>query len=313
MVASWKLKEIESLTEKMSKAKVTGLVGISKIPSRQFQTIRKSLRGKAELMISRNNLIKRSLENAKINGLGGHIHGSMGLIFTDLNPFELNKILKANRISAPAKAGSIAPGDIVVPAGGTSLAAGPIIGDLQKVGVKAQIQGGKIVVIENSLVVKEGGRISADLASVLTRLGIEPMDIGIDLSAAYEDGIVYASDTLGIDEVKVISDLRAASQKALNLAFNSRIYNSVTIGYLINDAFTNAMNLAINANITNSETIGLLLAKAKREMLSLASRTPNALSDNLGASVSAANAEENEGIEEKEVVGEVEKPGEKKE
>ncbi len=316
MVAGWKLKEIEELTKRMSKSKVTGLVGISGIPSRQFQTIRKSLLGKAELKISRNNLIKRSFENANMKGLEKHIQGSMGLVFTDLNPFELNKILRSNRISAPAKAGNIAPEDIVVPAGETSLAAGPIIGDLQRVKVNAQIQRGKIVVMEDSLVVKKGEEVSPDLANILTRLGIEPMEIGLDLSAAYENSIIYTSDILSIDETKTISDLQTAYQSALNLALNSGVYNSITMRYLLNNAFSNAMNLAINADITNRETIKFFLAKANREMLSLASRIPDSLDEDLRASVSAApvKEEKKEGAEEgKEKGQKEEKPKEEKE
>jgi len=297
MVAKWKFEEIEELTKKISESKVIALVNISGIPSRQFQLMRKLLKEKAELKVSRNNMIKRSFEKAGIKDLEKHIQGSMGLIFTDLNPFKLNKILKSSRISAPAKAGSIAPKDIVVPSGDTSLSAGPIIGDLQKVGIKAQIKEGKIIVMEDSLAVKGGEKISQDLANVLTRLGVEPMEIGLNLNAAYEEGVIYTSDILDIDETKTISDLQTSYRNALNLALNSGIYNSVTIKYLLNEAFANAMNLAINAEIPTKETIKFLLSKANREMLSLTSRIS-------GDSVSEAPIEEEE---------EEEKPEEKEE
>lgn len=292
MVAKWKLREIEELSDRISRSKVIGLVEINNIPSKQFQMMRRSLSGKAELRVCRNRLIKKSFEKANMKDLAGHVQGMTGLIFTDLNPFKLNKILISNRISAPAKAGSIAPKEIVIPAGDTSLPAGPIIGDMQKAGVKAQIQGGKIVVMEDSLVVRKGERISPDLANVLTRIGIEPTEIGLDLSAAYEDGIIYTSDILDIDEAKTISNIQAAYVNALNLALNSRICNPVTIGYLLSEASAHARNLSINADIPTSETIKFLLSKANREMLSLASRIPDALDEGLKAVISTAPVEE---------------------
>ena len=303
MVARWKFEEVEGLTKRISKSKVIALVNIGGIPSRQLQLMRKRLKEKAELRVGKNNLIKRSFEKAGIKDLDKHVRGSMGLIFTDLDPFKLNKILKSSRVSAPAKAGSIAPKDIVVPSGDTSLPAGPIIGDLQRLGIKAKIQEGRIIVTEDSLVVREGEEISQDMAGVLTRLGIEPIEIGLDLNAAYEDGVIYTSDILDIDETKTISDLQTSYRDALNLALNSRIYNSVTIKYLLNDAFNNAINLAINAEIATKETIKFLLSKANREMLSLTSRIS-------GDSVSGAPAEgedEREGEPKKEVEGEEEK------
>ncbi|MBN2013680.1 MAG: 50S ribosomal protein L10 [Candidatus Altiarchaeota archaeon] len=292
MVAAWKLKEIEKLTKRISNSKVVGLVDINGIPSRQFQLMRKKLAGKAEVRVSRINLIKRSFENAEIKGLDSHIRGSIGLVLTDLDPFKLNKILKENRISSPAKGGNKAPKDIVVPAGETSLPAGPIIGDIQKAGIKAQIKAGKISITEDSLVVKEGERISPELAMILTRLGIEPMEIGLKLNAAYEDGLIYTPDVLAIDEKQVMTDLQTAYVNALNLALNLGVYNQETIGYLLIDASRKALNLAVNAEIFNKETIKLLLSKAYGDMLSLASKVPDAVGEDLKAAASSSQAEE---------------------
>lgn len=279
MVADWKLKEVEELTEKIKKAKVVGIVDIKDIPSKQFQLIKKRIETQAEVRVSKNSLIKRSLEKAKIPELGEHIRGSTGLILSNLNPAKLNKILRDNRISSPAKAGNIALKDIVIPAGETTLPPGPVIGELQKVGIKAQIKGGKIVVTEDSLVVKAGEKISAEVAAVLTRLGIEPIEIGLRMNAAFEDGVIYTPEVLSIDTEKTLGDMQTAYIRALNLALNSGVYNKETICYFIRDAYMKAMNLAINAEIFNKDTINALLAKANMQMLAVASQVPGLLGE----------------------------------
>jgi len=274
MVVKWKTETVKRIADKISKSNSIGLVSISGIPSKQFQQIRKILRGKADLYVTRNNLIKLALEKTSKKELASYISNSTGIILSSLDPFKLKRLVDNCRINAPAKPGSISPFDIVVPAGDTPFAPGPIIGDLQKVGVKAQIQSGKIVVKENSLVVKKGEKISGDLASILARLGIEPREIGLNLKAVYEKGVVYLSDVLGINDEDTRNKIRTAYQYSLNLALNSGIYNKASVPYLIQDAHNNARNLAINAEIMNKETIDILLAKAHGQMMTLKEKLP---------------------------------------
>jgi len=269
MVAPWKPKEIDELAEKMSKSKVIGLVNIESIPSKQFQRMRKSLKGKASIRVAKKNLIKRAFEKAKLNEMKEYLDGSLGVIFSDSDPFKLNKILESSKISAPPKAGSISPKDIVVPAGDTPLPPGPVIGELQNAKVKAKIQGGKIVITEDSLVAREGDVITPEVATVLTRLGIEPMEIGLEMKAAYEDGTIYTLDVLHIDEAETIGRIQAAYMNSLNLAVNAGIYNRVTIPLVLSDAHRKALNLAVSAEILNKESIKIILAKANTQAMVL--------------------------------------------
>lgn len=299
MVATWKIKEVDNLAGKISKSRVVGLVNINGIPSRQFQQIRKGLKETAELKVTRNSILKRTFEKAEVN-LGEYVQGQTGIIFTNLDPFKLNKLMVATKTTVPAKPGSIANKDIVIPAGDTPFKPGPIIGELQKAGIKAKIEGGRIVVTEDSLVVREGEVISADLANVLGRLGIEPMEICPEISAVYEDGIIYTGDVLRIDEEKTITDLQNAYQQSLNLALNAEVYNSITVNLFLRKAFSDAISLAVNTEVINKESIGFLLSKANMQMQSLASRIPEGLGDEMKASVSAAPEEKKEGVKKEE-------------
>lgn len=278
MVATWKTKEVNNLAEIASKSRVIGLINIEKIPSSQLQMMRKSLKGTANIRITKNSLLQRSLKKAKIDGLEKHIHGPTALVSTDLNPFKLGRFLKSKRISRYAKGGDIAVKDIIIPEGDTPFSPGPIIGELQKVGIKAQIKGGKIVVTEDSLVVKKGEVIPPELANVLTRIDIKPFEIGLELSAVYENGIIYPRDVLEIDDAKTIENLQTAYRNSINLAMNAGIYNSITIVPLLKIASTNAINLALNANIINKGTIRFILARANVEAQALASKIPNLIS-----------------------------------
>jgi len=272
MVATWKITAVEELAKRMSKSKVVGLVSINKIPSSQLQQMRKNLKGKAEIKITKSSVVRRACEKADLKGLDGHVKGSVGVVFADTDAFKLSKLMKTTRTTAPARPGSIAEKDIVIPAGDTPFKPGPIIGDLQKVGIKAKIQGGKIVVTDDSQVVKKGGVISADLANVLSRLGIQPVELGLKISAAYEGGMIYTGDVLSIDSESTLQRLQEAHMLSLNLAYNAGLYNKETMKLFLRKAFTEGMSLAIKTEVVNKETIEILLAKANMQMHSVAAQ-----------------------------------------
>jgi len=276
MVAPWKKKTVDELAKDIKSATTTAIVSISGIPSKQFQLIRKKLKGQVKINIVRNNIIRLALEKAGVQPLVEEMKGPTGLLTTSLNPFKLSKLISSCKIKAPAKVGSIAPYDIIVPKGDTPFPAGPIIGDVQKAGIKAKIQGGKIVVTEDCLVVKQGKPVPAEAASILARLGITPMEIGLGLKAACEASVIYNADTLGIDDESTKARIAAAHLNALNLAFNANICTKETVKLMLQKAHAEAINLAYNAEIINKETIEFYLSKANAQASALSGRIPEA-------------------------------------
>jgi large subunit ribosomal protein L10 len=209
---------------------IIGILNMEGMPAGSLLQMKKQLRGKVELVMTRKTLIQHGLKELKLdNGekLLENIKGMPALMFTKDNPFALYSIIKKSKTPAAAKPGQIAPRDITVPAGPTPFTPGPVISEFAALGIKAGVEGGKVAVKQDALVVKEGQPIEAKLASMLQRLGIEPMEIGLDLRCVYEKGIIYPKAVLDIDEVKFMQDLIEASGGALNVA--------VDIGYMTKD------------------------------------------------------------------------------
>jgi large subunit ribosomal protein L10 len=254
-IAEWKKDEVKNLKNLIESYPVVGMANLSDIPAPQLQKMRQSLRGNAQVKMSRKTLMDLALNKSKktkVKILVKHMEGQPALIFTDMNPFKLYKILE-------------------VPKGDTGFMPGPILGELQKIGIPAKIDKGKIVITEDKTIVAEGEEISKDVASMLTRLEIYPLEVGIDLRAAYEDETIYTSDILYIDENKTLSDIKTAYSKVFNLSVNGLVYNKVSTPALLAKAAMQSINLALNAEILTSKTSNTLLAKAYSQMLSLAS------------------------------------------
>ncbi|WP_292472960.1 50S ribosomal protein L10 [Methanosphaera sp.] len=292
-VADWKKEKVAELEELTNNNEIIGIVNLADIPAPQLQTMRRTLGDKAILKMSRKNFIKIALANSNkdVEGLADYLEGQPAMVFTEMNPFKLFKILEDSKTEAPAKAGAIAPADIVVPAGDTSFPPGPILGELQQAGIPAKIDKGSIVVQEDATVVKEGEPVPKNVADVLTKLEIYPMEVGMDLLAVCEGDTIYTADVLKIDEEETLQTIATAYQNAINLSVNAGIVNSESAPILIQKAATEAMNLAINANILTSETTDKILSKAYAQMLAVASLlSSDALDDELSEKLNSVPA-----------------------
>lgn len=314
-VAEWKKDEVKEIKELIESYDVIGVVDLLNIPARQLQEMRKSLCGNALIRLSKINLINLALEDCNKNkeniiNLSEHLSGQPALIFTDMNPFRLYKILEDSKTNAPAKAGSVAKDDIVVPKGDTGFQPGPFLGELQQIGANAKIDQGKIVVDKDAVVVEAGEVVSQQVASVLTRLDIKPMEVGIDLHAVFEEGAVYTSDVLAIDEEETIANVQDAFTKAFNLSVFANIPTKDTIATIIQTAQRKATNVAVEAGIVNSGTTDILFALANAKMLAIAGKLSadaldSELSDKLSNVASSAPVAADD-VKEEEVEEEVE-------
>ncbi len=235
---------------------IIGLLNMENMPAGSLLQMKKQLRGKVELVMTRKTLIQHGLKDLKLadgEKLIELIKGMPALMFTKENPFELYKIIKRSKTPAAAKAGQTAPRDIVLQPGPTPFTPGPVISEFAALGIKAGVEAGKVAIKQEVTVVKEGEPINAKLASMLQRLGIEPMEIGLDLSCVYEKGIIYPRSVLDIDETKFMLDLIGASSEALNVAVDIGYITKDNVEVFIAKAYREAKAVGEEGKITTPE------------------------------------------------------------
>jgi len=285
-VAEWKYKEVEELTTLLTSNKIVGIVEIGGIPAPQMQQMRSNLHGDAFVRSSKNSLIFRAFDNAEkkmkgIAGLKDSITGQTAIISTNMNPFKLYSQIKATRTMAPAKGGEIVNHDIEVKAGDTPFKPGPIVGELQKVGIPAAIQDGKVAIKTNKIIIPAGEKIPKNVAHMLTRLEIYPIEIGMSLNAVFEDGNIFKPDVLDIDLDEFILKIQQASSNAFNLAVESAWTNELTIKPLLSNAYSNAFAIAMDRGIITKDTVEYLVSKAHRSMVAVALQVQDAIDEDL--------------------------------
>ncbi len=265
-----KVKEVKEL---LSQYNAVAIASLEKVRAAQLQKLKKKLQDSAYLRVVKNSLISRAvseIEDKKgIKQLEEYLTGPNLYLFTNLNPFKLTILLEKSRVKASARAGDLAAFDVTVPAGNTGLPPGPIISQFTAVGLRTRIEAGSVWVSKSTMVVKKGEPISLQLSSLLSKLGIKPVEVGLSLKVVYDDGIIIKEEDLKLDIEDFRQNLQAAYQYAFNLSLEAAIPLPENISYLIRKANQEAYSLAINAEITNKDTIQDLIRKANMEMLIL--------------------------------------------
>ncbi|MFA4887407.1 MAG: 50S ribosomal protein L10 [Candidatus Nanoarchaeia archaeon] len=276
-VAQWKKDKVTELVELLQKYSVIGVADMTNMPSPQLQKLRNNLKN-VQIIMTKARLIKIAIERLKgnvkgIEELEATMKGMPALLLTNENPFKLAKTLNKSKSSAPAKPGQTAPNDILISAGPTPFAPGPVIGELGALGIKATIQDGKVTIKEDKIIVKEGEVISGPAAAMITRLGIEPMEIGINLLATLEQGIIFTKSVLSVDDAAYMNNLKLAASQAFNLAFNIGYPTKENIVLLLQKAARDAEALAESQDILTSGTVTKMITKAEREAKMIVSKS----------------------------------------
>ena len=265
-VPEWKKKEVDSVKKLTTTYGTIAVINLENLPNRQLQKVKIKLKDKVLFKPSKKLLIKQAFEesaNPKAKDLANYLGGVPALLFTNLSAFELFKLLKESRQTTAAKAGQTAPEDILVQAGPTPFMPGPVISELAQLKIKAGVVAGKIEIKETSVVVKKGDKVPQLAASILAKLGIEPMKVGVNLVAAVENGDLYLSSVLDIDADKYIANIREAALDVLKLTTELGLVTKDNVSYLIGKAYRDSRALAISQNVLEPETAGETLLKAK--------------------------------------------------
>jgi large subunit ribosomal protein L10 len=273
-VADWKKKAVDEITALAKSYPVIAVSNIESLPAAQFQEIRTKMRDTAVFRVAKLNLLDIAFGNSGVKGidqLEAKMDGPTAIVFSKAEPFKLFKLLKKSRSKAAIKPGQKAPFDLVVPKGDTGLPPGPALGELKTAGIDARIDGGSIKVMKDSTVAKAGQVVTAEQAAALTKLGIKPLEIGISLDAALENGMIFTSEILDISEEQTIANIQKAYMNGLNLSFNAGYFTKTNIELFVQKASREARALGVEASILEKGVIELLLGKASLQAKAISS------------------------------------------
>ncbi len=264
--------EVEAIKDLLQEYKFIGVASLQKVRATQLQELKKNLTGKVYMRVLKNTLMKLAIDELgkeDLKKLETYLSGSNVLLFTNLNPFKLALLLERGKVKTTAKSGDIAAMDVVIPAGNTGQPPGPIISQLNSVGLPTRIESGSVWVSKDTLVVREGETINERLAGVLSKLGVKAVEAGLSMQAVLDEGIIIVGEELKLDIDGTRKSLEQSNAVAFALSVAIAYPTPENIVTLLQFAHQKALALSIGAAVPTKDTIGDLIRKAHSEMLSL--------------------------------------------
>ena len=268
--------EMHQLLQEMPKKyKVLALVRMEKVRASQLLPLRKKLKGEVEIFSIKDKIAKIALKKLGLPGLEKFVENLKGqclFMFTNISPFKLNVLLGKNKVMLSARSGDIASMDVVIPPKNTGIAPGPMLTDFKEAGVPTKIDQGTIWILRETIPVKKGEPIPEKLAGLLGKLDIKPIEAGILLNTALEDGLLYAQDDMIIDLEKFRNDLSQAHQEAISLSIEAAYITTDNIEQILAKAAQSARSVSIESGFVTDDTKEQILQKAHDQAQSLSSK-----------------------------------------
>ena len=266
----------QELQDLPTKYNVIALSKMTKVRATQLMAIRKKFRSEIKIRIIKNKVAMRAFEKVKgvagIENLSKQLEGQCALMFTNVSPFKLNLIFSQNKVFLPAKGGDIATKDIVVPAGNTGIAPGPVLSEFKVANVQTKIDQGTIWVNKDTVVAKPGDVISMQLASLLSKLNVKPIEAGIAVNFAIAEGLVFKEQDLKINLEEYRDEIVRSFQQALALASEVGYMTPETVRPLLAKASQQARSLAAEAGYVTPETADIVLPRAQAKAQAVANK-----------------------------------------
>jgi len=204
--AERKTEYFEKLTELLSTHTKCFVVEVDNVGSKQLQDVRKGLRGKAEVLMGKNTMMRKCLKEfvkenpgSPVEKLIEQCRGNVGFVFTNGDLGDVREILESNTRPAPARVGAIAPIDVIIPKGPTGCDPGQTA-FFQTLQIATKITRGQIEMVNDTALVAAGEKVTASQSAILQKLGIEPFTYGLNLKSVYDNGSLFDAKVLDITD-----------------------------------------------------------------------------------------------------------------
>ncbi|MGI9566780.1 MAG: 50S ribosomal protein L10 [Nitrosopumilus sp.] len=263
----------QQLQELPKKYKVLALIKMKKVRSTQILPLRKILKDDVKFVSIKDKIAQRAFEKTDVPGIKDMLNeftGQCMLMFTNMSPFKLNVLLAKNKIMMAARGGDIASIDIVVSAKNTGIAPGPMLTEFKEAGIPTKIDQGTIWIAKDSTPVLKGEAINEKLASILGKLDIRPVEAGISLYTALEDGLKYSEEEMVINVGKIREEFSQAHQEAVSLSIEAAYVTSDNISQILGKAAQSARSVSVESGYMTDETKEQILQKADSQARAVA-------------------------------------------
>jgi len=230
------------------------ICGADNFGSSQMQKIRKAARGKAELLMGKNTMIRKAIRghagnNPALEQLLPLIWGNIGFVFCKGDLSEIKKILEQNRVEAPARSGSLAPIKVTIAAMNTGLEPTQT-SFFQALNIPTKISRGQIEIIQDVLLLTEGQKVGASEANLLQKLNIKPFTYGLSLSQVYDNGSIYSVKVLELTDDDLLKKFHSGVRNIACLGLQIGLPTIASLPHSVARGYKNVLAVSLATQYT---------------------------------------------------------------
>jgi len=172
------------------------------------------------------------------------IKNNVGLVFTKGELSAVKAKLLENRVGAPAKAGIVAPNDVIVPAGPTGMEP-TMTSFLQALNIASKINRGQVEIISDVHLIKKGEKVGSSESSLLGKLNIKPFSYGLQVLQVYENGAVYDPSVLDLTDEDILGKFRSGVNRIASLSLELGLPTLASLPHALSNAYKNVLSVAV--------------------------------------------------------------------
>jgi len=252
-----KEKYAATLVECLGKYKNVLVVGVDNVGSNQMQKCRIALRGKAQVLMGKNTLMRKvireeAVKNPALEALMAFVYGNVGFVFTNNNLSDIRKQILENKVPAAAKSGTFAPADVYVPAGPTGMDPGQT-SFFQALNIATKIVKGTIEILNEVHLIKTGDKVTTSHVALLGKLNINPFFYGFKVLSVYEDGTAYDASILDMSQDVLMGKFMAGVSKMAAISLAIGIPSAASLPHIVAGGFKKLIAIALATEITFKE------------------------------------------------------------
>jgi len=232
------------------------LVHADNVGSKQFMDIRAALRGNSTILMGKNTMMRRSIRlycertgNDQWACLLEHMIGNVGIVFTNGDLSDVRKTIAEFKVGAPARVGLVAPNDVMIPAGGTGMDPSQT-SFFQVLNIPTKINKGTIEITADVHVVRQGEKVGASEAVLLSKLGIKPFSYGLVVLKVYENGSLYDPAVLDITDDDLGNHISAGVRNIAALCRELSIPSIAAAPHSLIDGYKNLLAIAVETEFS---------------------------------------------------------------
>lgn len=193
-------------------------------------------------------LAKKYPQKPGLKTLLPYLIDKIGFIFSDTSYVELKPIIENEKIKMPAKAGIIAPSDIVIPAGPTNLDPGKI-GEFQRVNINVKAIKGVLEVVKDHKLINEGEIVSETVSAMCRLLGIVPFEYAMELKYVYLNEQIIPKSVIKITPENVLANFQESVKTLTAISLGAGLPNTLSLPHMIQDTFKFLLSIGLAGDL----------------------------------------------------------------